>query len=117
MVIEKLSPKKGTMKVPLGEFYNGLPNLTKYQDFHYTREYWYDGRLFYIGKIKGENHISMYEAETGGLAGGYVKSIKEVIQRFKESLTASGVSIHEIIRRYKLRYHLIETWEISLFII
>lgn len=116
MVIEKLSPKKGTMKIPLWDFYNGLPNF-KYKDFQYTHEYWYDGRLFYIGKLKGEHHISMYEAETGGLAGGYVKTIKEVIQRFKESLKASGVSIHEIVRRYKSRYNLIDTWETSLLII
>lgn len=107
MVVERLISKKEIYKFPKCPYV-----------FHSKYQYWYDGRLFLIGRFY-RNTTVMIERETGAMAvhsmgfpGKF--SIEDLIEKFKYKITLSGKTIHEVIRDYKLNNNGIELWVINL---
>ena len=86
--------------------------------FNYDWEYWYDGAKFYIGRLNGV--LSMVEVSTKSLAvnstevnGKSTCPLEGLIKKFKEKLSASGRTIHQVIDIYNSSNLDIELWKIS----
>lgn len=123
MVIERLIQKKQNVNL-LQTIYEGGWSY-RYADysrtFHSKYEYWYDGRLFLIGGF-GEKDLVIVERETGVLAVTSQDfqrkpTVREVIDKFKEKVRLSGVTIHEVVRKYKSNNLDLELWLINSLII
>lgn len=121
MVIDKLIPKKDRLEFP--RFMDFHESKTYRQSantrvFNVKYEYWYDERLFLIGKFEEEHYLCMLEPETFSLAVASSDFLKEptvgqVIALFRDKLKRSRLTIHEVIRNFKARNLDIELWEIN----
>ena len=112
MVIDKLIPKKARLEIPRFMSYNT-------RVFNVRYEYWYDERLFLIGKFEKEHYLCMLEPETFSLAvtpSDFLKeqpTVEKVISLFKDKLKRSRLTIHEVVRNFKDRNLGIELWVIN----
>lgn len=123
MIEERLIPKEKDYQVVL--FYDAFKRYrcADYSRvFHAKYEYWYDGAKFLIGIFEGEKYLTLIERETFATGACYADLNKKptaelLIKKFKEKLSNKGVSIHEVIRDFKLRNLDLELWLINTLII
>lgn len=85
--------------------------------FHSRYEYWYDGRMFLIGRFDAKD-LTMVEVETGFYAVRQQEfqrkpTIEMILNKFKEKLAKSGKTIHEVIRVCKSNNLDLELWLIN----
>ena len=120
MVVEKLIPKKEEYVFPNFDYVDGrrYRHICGYcsRTMYVRYEYWYDGRLFFIGDFEGG--LCLVEPETGSFAvrSSELKkkpTVKQLIQEFKSRLGSSGFTIHELIQRFKSWNLDLEPWLIS----
>lgn len=107
MYVEKLVRVKGK---EIREF----PHLGSIEGFHIKYELWFDERLFLIGNYQNER-LKLIDAETGGLGASGDEfprkpSIESLIELFRQKVRKSGVTIHEVVRDFKLKNNITELW-------
>lgn len=124
MVIEKLIKKSGEYEFRQRR-YEGQRQYRYVTDsprvFHSRYEYWYDGRMFLIGRFDTKD-LAMVEVETGVHAVIQQEfqrkpTIEMILNMFKEKLAKSGKTIHEVIRDCKSNNLDLELWLINSLII
>lgn len=123
-MVEKLEQENGSYFVRDVEYFKD--NRYIYQPhgrvLNYTHRYWYDGVCFLIGGYFSTKPEVMIEVESGAFVANkdFIDGkciVEKLIAHFKQQLQNSGLTIHEVIRNFKLRNLNIEAWEVNFLIV